>query len=60
MTGDEVRDIVLRATKPSRPVVNSKGGGFGDQSLVSPKSKKGKEKSKLAGLLGSRKEEGNQ
>lgn len=60
LTGDEVRDIVLRGKKPSRPVVNNKGGGFGDQSLVSSKSKKGKEKSKLAGLLGSRKEEGNQ
>ena len=63
LTGDEVRDIVLNQKKPERPVVNTKGGSRGDQALVSSKSKKSGEKSRLAGLadkIRSRKEEGSQ
>lgn len=33
LTGDEVRDLVLRGTKPLRPVINEKGEAKGDQSI---------------------------
>jgi len=47
LTGDEVRELVLNGRKPNRPVVNTSGGGRGDQALVA-KSKK-EDKSRLAG-----------
>ena len=47
LTGDEVRELVLKGKKPKRPVVNTTGGGRGDQALV---AKKKEGKSRLAGL----------
>lgn len=43
LSGDEVRDIVLRGKKPKRPVTNTNGGARGDQSVLghsTPKSRK--------------------
>jgi len=48
LTGDEVRELVLNGKKPKRPVVNTTGGGRGDQALVAKTKKEGK--SRLAGL----------
>jgi len=33
LTGDEVRDLLLRGRKPSRPVVNHQGGAIGKQKI---------------------------
>lgn len=44
LTGDEVRDIVLRQKKPSRPVTNTQGGAKGDQTIF------GKSKSTTSGI----------
>jgi hypothetical protein len=63
LTGDEVRDIILKQQKPKRPVVNTSGGSRGNQALVASKSKKSSEKSRLSGLadkIRSRKEQGSQ
>lgn len=48
LTGDEVRDLVLKGKKPKRSVVNTTDGGRGDQSLFAKPKKEGK--SRLAGL----------
>eukprot|EP00573_Skeletonema_grethae_P006441 CAMPEP_0201695246 /NCGR_PEP_ID=MMETSP0578-20130828/7258_1 /ASSEMBLY_ACC=CAM_ASM_000663 /TAXON_ID=267565 /ORGANISM="Skeletonema grethea, Strain CCMP 1804" /LENGTH=830 /DNA_ID=CAMNT_0048181063 /DNA_START=145 /DNA_END=2637 /DNA_ORIENTATION=- len=48
LTGDEVRELILNGKKPKRPVVNTSGGGRGDQALVAKTKKEGK--SRLAGL----------
>jgi len=48
LTGDEVRELILKGKKPKRPVVNTSGGGRGDQALVAKTKKEGK--SRLAGL----------
>eukprot|EP00577_Skeletonema_sp_RCC1716_P010225 CAMPEP_0113388150 /NCGR_PEP_ID=MMETSP0013_2-20120614/8928_1 /TAXON_ID=2843 ORGANISM="Skeletonema costatum, Strain 1716" /NCGR_SAMPLE_ID=MMETSP0013_2 /ASSEMBLY_ACC=CAM_ASM_000158 /LENGTH=836 /DNA_ID=CAMNT_0000271117 /DNA_START=111 /DNA_END=2621 /DNA_ORIENTATION=- /assembly_acc=CAM_ASM_000158 len=48
LTGDEVRELILKGKKPKRPVVNTTGGGRGDQALVAKSKKEGK--SRLAGL----------
>jgi len=42
LTGDEVREIVLRGKKPDRPVVNTDGGSRGDQSVLKSSSSGGK------------------
>jgi len=34
LTGDEVRDIVLRGKKPNRPIANKDGGARGDRSAL--------------------------
>ena len=39
LTGDEVRDVVKHGRKPKRPVINKSGGGRGDQSVLTGKSK---------------------
>ena len=49
LTGDEVRDVVLRGKKPARPIVNTSGGALGDQSVLN-KSKDDKKKKR--GVLG--------
>ena len=50
LTGDEVRDIVLKGKKPDRPVVNT-DGSLGDQSILKPNKSEGKKsKGRLAGL----------
>jgi len=50
LTGDEVRDLVLKGKKPSRPVVNT-DGSRGDQSILNSKpSEKKKPRGGLAGL----------
>ena len=55
LTGDEVRDIVLRGKKPDRPIINKKGGGMNvDSSLTGKKTDKGGWG--LAGKVGSRRE----
>lgn len=38
LTGDEVRDIILRGKKPNRPTVNHNKGAIGDQTLILKKS----------------------
>lgn len=52
LTGDEVRDIVLRGKKPNRPAVNSDSGALGDQSVFKKKEEKAENKQRggLAGL----------
>jgi len=35
LTGDEVRDVVLKRQKPKRPVINKNGGSRGDTSILS-------------------------
>jgi hypothetical protein len=37
LTGDEVRDIVLKRQKPKRPVINKESGQRGDQSVIGGK-----------------------
>ena len=50
LTGDEVRDIVLKGKKPDRPVVNT-DGSLGDQSILKLNKSEGKKsKGRLAGL----------
>ena len=34
LTGDEVRDIVMKGKKPNRPIINHSGGSRGDQSIL--------------------------
>lgn len=34
LTGDEVRDVILKRKKPDRPVINTQGGAMGDQSIL--------------------------
>ena len=52
LTGDEVREIVLRGKKPARPVVNTDGGSRGDQSVLkSSPAVKGDESSGKKGRL---------
>ena len=50
LTGDEVRDLVLKGKKPNRPIVNTEGGSRGDYSIL--KADKGKKQPRggLAGL----------
>ena len=50
LTGDEVRDVVLKGKKPDRPVVNTSDGSRGDQSVLKPKKSEKKTRSGLAGL----------
>ena len=40
LTGDEVRDLVLNNKKPSRPVINTKGGERGNTSVLTDRDKK--------------------
>lgn len=35
LTGDEVRDIVYKGQKPTRPIINKEGGARGDRSVLS-------------------------
>ena len=39
LTGDVVRDIVLKRQKPKRPVINKEAGQRGDQSVIGGKNK---------------------
>ena len=51
LTGDEVRDVVLRRQKPKRPVINKEGGSRGDQSVLSSgRGRSGGSKSWIPGL----------
>jgi len=47
LTGDEIRDVILRGKKPKRPVINKRGGARGDQSVL-------KGEGRRAGLGGSK------
>jgi ATP-dependent metalloprotease len=38
LTGDEVRDIIMKGKKPNRPITNKDGGARGDRSVLSTKS----------------------
>lgn len=49
LTGDEVRDLVLRGKKPSRPVVNT-DGSRGDHSMLKSNKSEKKPRGGLAGL----------
>mmetsp|Transcript_30404 Transcript_30404/g.55142 ORF Transcript_30404/g.55142 Transcript_30404/m.55142 type:complete len:805 (-) Transcript_30404:101-2515(-) len=49
LTGDEVRDLVLKGKKPDRPVVNT-DGSLGDQSVVKSRKTEKKSRGGLAGL----------
>jgi ATP-dependent metalloprotease len=51
LTGDEVRDIILKRQKPKRPVINKEGGRRGDQSVVGGTATNGhKPKSRIPGM----------
>ena len=50
LTGDEVRDVVLKGKKPDRPVVNTSDGSRGDQSVLKSKKSEKKTRTGLAGL----------
>eukprot|EP00592_Proboscia_alata_P023846 CAMPEP_0194442990 /NCGR_PEP_ID=MMETSP0176-20130528/126443_1 /TAXON_ID=216777 /ORGANISM="Proboscia alata, Strain PI-D3" /LENGTH=793 /DNA_ID=CAMNT_0039269165 /DNA_START=67 /DNA_END=2451 /DNA_ORIENTATION=+ len=47
LTGDEVRDVVLKGMKPKRPIINEEGGAKGDQNIFN-----GGNKTSKTGLLG--------
>ena len=47
LTGDEVRDVVLKGMKPKRPIINEDGGAKGDQNIFN-----GGNKTSKSGLLG--------
>ncbi|KAL7437491.1 hypothetical protein ACHAXH_005143 [Discostella pseudostelligera] len=49
LTGDEVRDLILKGKKPDRPVVNT-DGSLGDQSILKAKSSEKKSRGGLADL----------
>ena len=51
LTGDEVRDLVLKGKKPKRPVVNTEGGSRGDQAVIQSKTAAAAEKKKPRGGL---------
>ena len=46
LTGDEVRDLIKKGTKPKRPVINKDGGARGNREVLSA----GTGKSRLPGL----------
>jgi ATP-dependent Zn protease len=50
LSGDEVRDVVLRRKRPSRPSINKDGGARGDQSVLTAKSPITKPKSRIPGF----------
>lgn len=51
LTGDEVRDLVIKGVKPKRPIINKEGGSRGDSSIFdSGKS----ERQKKGGLFGNK------
>lgn len=52
LTGDEVRDIVHKRKKPSRPIINQEGGARGDRSVLKKEPKTPAAKSKFPGLGG--------
>lgn len=56
LTGEEVRDIILKGKKPNRPIVNTQGGSRGDTSVVSGKKKTKSRFPDLGGKLGSRRD----
>lgn len=39
LTGEEVRDIVMKGVKPKRPVINTEGGQRGDTSVLVGRTK---------------------
>lgn len=49
LTGDEVRDIVLKRQKPKRPVINKEGGQRGDTSVLQGSSRGGP-KARIPGM----------
>jgi len=58
LTGDEIRELVLKGKKPARPVVNVDGGSRGDQSVLKttnkPKEAKKSRLERLTSQLGGR------
>jgi len=53
LTGDEVRDIILKRKKPNRPIINKDGGARGDRSVLGETSSNSSSKgSKFPGLGG--------
>jgi len=53
LTGDEVRTLILKGTKPNRPVINTQDGARGDCSVLGGSSSKvTPTKSRLPGLGG--------
>lgn len=52
LTGDEVRDIIHKHKKPSRPIVNKEEGARGDRSVLNEKSNKPTARPKFPGLGG--------
>lgn len=53
LTGDEVRDIILKGKKPNRPITNKDGGARGDRSVLNAKSSSSSSsRSKFPGLSG--------
>ena len=50
LTGDEVRDLILKGKKPDRPVVNTADGSLGDQSILKAKRSEVTPRGGLAGL----------
>ena len=49
LTGDEVRDVVLKRQKPKRPVINKNGGSRGDTSILSS-GRRGSETTTIPGM----------
>lgn len=52
LTGDEVRDIIHKRKKPSRPIVNKEQGARGDRSVLNDTSNKPTARPKFPGLGG--------
>lgn len=49
MTGDEVRDLIVKGKKPDRPAINT-DGSLGDQSILKAKKSEVTPRGGLAGL----------
>lgn len=54
LTGDEVRDIILRRKKPQRPVINKDGGSRGDQEVTKGSAGRPESKVRLPGFASSK------
>ncbi len=52
LTGDEVRDIILKGKKPNRRIANKEGGARGDRSVLNEPSSSSSSRSKFPGLRG--------
>jgi len=56
LTGDKVRELVLKGKKPNRPIINDRGGGAKGDTSIFKKEAKTKSPVDLGTKLGNRKD----